>query len=115
MERYTVSKSTLITCLDELDTLFKVTEGTEELDEGAMTPLARAKLRITKDAEKLRHQLDENDEDYDRSKGLVLGLQHAAAIIDSVGEETGEETAPIDPLTGEIEAARQELNDTLNP
>ncbi len=121
---YEVSKNTLHTCLTELELLIKCHDGKDEgnaviEEEGSMSPLARAKLRIEEDAAKLRQELDEPFEVKgnvldDLGKGMVLGAQHAASIIDGVGEETGEETDPIDNLTSEVFAARDEIEKVLN-
>ena len=80
---------------DELDVLIDESDALEEAGH-AMTPLARARLRIA-------HQLDlDNDQ-----------IVQALDIIEGVGEETGAETSPVDPLTDAIFRARDEFQEVL--
>lgn len=81
----------------ELRLLIEATEAVEEHGD-AMTPLARVRQRIN-------DQLDV-DEHHDV---LVQVLD----IIEQVGDDTGTETAPTDPLTGNILSAHQNLKEAM--
>lgn len=94
-ETVEISVQTAETALSELDILIQQTGGSEG-SEYTMTPLALAKYLIKDELENME---DGNDSD----------LEEAVEIINEVGEITGQETAPIDPLTGGTFDARTEL------
>ena len=92
----TVNAETAVTCLRELEILVDETEDPEDKCGDHMSPLARARARIV--------ALEDVDEDTQRE---VLD------VIDEVGEATGAETSPIDPLQGDIFRAKSDLKNTL--
>lgn len=62
----------------------------------SMTPLARLRQRIA---------------DQDRT---FVSTDEVLGMIEQVGDETGTETAPVDPLTDGIFQAQQEFDEVLN-
>jgi len=92
----TVGVETAETCLRELEILVDVTDHPENEYGDPMSPLARARSRIV--------ALDDVDEETQRE---VLD------VIDEVGEATGAETSPIDPLQDDIFRAKSDLEDAL--
>lgn len=91
-----VDVETAETCLRELDILVDETVDPENEYGDPMSPLARARSRIV--------ALDDVDEKTQRE---VLD------VIDEVGEATGAETSPIDPLQDDIFQAKSDLEDAL--
>ena len=91
-----VDVQTAETCLRELEILVDETEDPENEYGDPMSPLARARSRIV--------ALDDVDEETQRE---VLD------VIDEVGEATGAETSPIDPLQDDIFQAKGDLEDAL--
>lgn len=91
-----VDVQTAETCLRELDILVDETEDPENEYGDPMSPLARARSHIV--------ALDDVDEETQRE---VLD------VIDEVGEATGAETSPIDPLQDDIFQAKGDLEDAL--
>lgn len=91
-----VSSETVEVARRELDILIGQTDHPTNEYGDAMSPLARARKRITEMAEE--------------SHGDVCaGMLSARERIDEVGEETGAETSPIDPLQDDIFRALNEL------
>ena len=91
-----VDVQTAETCLRELDILVDETEDPENEYGDPMSPLARARSRIV--------ALDDADEETQRE---VLD------VIDEVGEATGAEASPIDPLQDDIFQAKSDLEGAL--
>lgn len=91
-----VDVETAETCLRELEILVDETEDPENEYGDPMSPLARARSRIV--------ALDDVDEEHQRE---VLD------VIDEVGEATGAETSPIDPLQDDIFQAKSDLEGAL--
>ena len=92
----TVDAETAVTCLRELEILVDKTEDSEDEYCNSMSPLARARSRIV--------ALDDVDEETQRE---VLDVIH------EVGEATGAETSPIDPLQDDIFRAKSDLENAL--
>lgn len=92
----TVNAETAVTCLRKLEILVDETEDPEDKCGDHMSPLARARSRIV--------ALEDVDEETQRE---VLD------VIDEVGEATGAETSPIDPLQGDIFRAKSDLEGAL--
>jgi len=92
----TVDAETAVTCLRELEILVDETEDPENEHGDPMSPLARARSRIV--------ALDDVDEETQRE---VLDVIH------EVGEATGAETSPIDPLQDDIFRAKSDLENAL--
>jgi hypothetical protein len=92
----TVDAETAVTCLRELEILVDETEDPKNEYGDPMSPLARARSRIV--------ALDDVDDETQRE---VLD------VIDEVGEATGAETSPIDPLQDDIFQAKTDLEETL--
>jgi len=95
-EGVTIDPEVARTCLRELEILIEQTDHPENEHGDPMSPLARARSRIV--------ALDDVDEETQRE---VLD------VITEVGEATGAEVSPIDPLQDDIFRAKSALEDAL--
>lgn len=96
-----LSRESAATAYQELDWLIEASDHPTDEFGDAMTPLARARQRIVDD-------LLEGEDGADHDT-VVQVLD----VIDAVGEETGAETAPVDPFTDAIFEAHDELGTVL--